>query len=517
MKDATYFLMQEKTIHSSQNLLISKFIYIARRKRSLSGGNDSTQPIEEDTQDNKQKIKGTNKRVRSTEKQSDVSDNKKNKLERERAVYVAEDTDGSSECENSNSSDSESDEGSIKNDNVASQQQEDRYKDMPDDTPEWGKWILRVMRNDFQTLSQQVKTAQDVGTGAKQSVDTLTQKIANMEIVNKKLTHDNLLLQEKVNELEYRQRRSNLVFEGASYSQGDTDDISFHKLQRILYKIFGKNLERSQIERCHWINSKNVHNKKVIICCFSWFGDVQKILKNRKLLPKGVFVNEDLPDEWLDRRKILKPIYNTAKHQDSLKAKTFFSKDKLIINGKAYTVGPESNLCELEGVIDVAKTCQRSDDSKTVFQGIHSVFSNLHPCEFVLDKTKYNCVEQAIQSTKAETFGDQTTYERVMNNSNPYKIKKLGSRVRNYDRDKWLSIMEHVVHRAVKAKFVQNPTLKNLLLNTGSAKIAEATMDNTWGVGVLLHDDDVLDETKWKQDGLMCKIYAEVREEVSKG
>ena len=180
-------------------------------------------------------------------------------------------------------------------------------------------------------------------------------------------------------------------------------------------------------------------------------------------MPKGVYVNEDLPDEWLDRRKLLKPIYNAAKHQDNLKDKTFFVRDKLIINGKSYSVGLEHNLVELEGVIDVAQTCQKSDGSKTVFQGVHSVFSNLHPCEFVVDKVVYNSVEQAIQAGKAITFGDTRALSKVMCAKNPYKIKKLGSKIRNYDKTKWLAEMENIAYVAIKAKFSQNITPKELV------------------------------------------------------
>ena len=57
---------------------------------------------------------------------------------------------------------------------------------------------------------------------------------------------------------------------------------------------------------------------------FNWYHDVQVILRNRKLLPRGIYVNEDLPEDWVDRCRVLKPIFNAAKKKDSLKYGTFF-------------------------------------------------------------------------------------------------------------------------------------------------------------------------------------------------
>ena len=68
----------------------------------------------------------------------------------------------------------------------------------------------------------------------------------------------------------------------------------------------------------------------------------------------------------------------------------------------------------------------RVDEEKIVFLGCHSVFSNLHSSPFTLDNINYNCVEQRIQSQKAAIFDDDVLHSKIMRESNPYKVKRLG-------------------------------------------------------------------------------------------
>ena len=103
---------------------------------------------------------------------------------------------------------------------------------------------------------------------------------------------------------------------------------------------------------------------------------------------KDVYASEDLPEEWIDGRKILKPIFNAARRQESLRKKTKLVKDRLVIDGKTYTVAPENNLAELNQILDVTTTCQKTDTNigVTVYLGSHSPFSNLYQCNLTIKK-----------------------------------------------------------------------------------------------------------------------------------
>ena len=127
------------------------------------------------------------------------------------------------------------------------------------------------------------------------------------------LEEENGILREKLFDLEYRQWRNNLIFEGINDSQNETDLETMCKVCLMLRGISGLDSETFKIERCHRLGTFRVNTNRWVICYFNWFQDIQCILKNRKHLPKGIFVNEDLPEEWVNRRKVLKPIYNVAK------------------------------------------------------------------------------------------------------------------------------------------------------------------------------------------------------------
>ena len=245
---------------------------------------------------------------------------------------------------------------------------------------------------------------------------------------------------------------------------------------------------------------------------------MQRILQGRKHLPKGIFINEDLPEEWIDRCRILKPIFNAAKRNDTLKHKTHLNKDKLIIDGRTFTVAPNSNLNEVSSFVDLPSTCQRGDRDSglIVFLGSHSIYSNFYPTPFVVNNTVYSCAEQMIQSEKATLFDDNLTHHRIMKEHNPHRIKKLGSKVKGFNMETWRKRAKQIVHKAVLSKFSQNSNLKGILLSSGSTIIAESSTDPYWGTGLHLHDRSALNQRAWKNvnGGAMCEIISKVRSDL---
>ena len=53
---------------------------------------------------------------------------------------------------------------------------------------------------------------------------------------------------------------------------------------------------------------------------------------------------------------------------------------------------------------------------------------------------------------------------------------------------------KRLAFNAVHAKFSQNQTLKQLLLDTGNQLIAEGSGDSHWGIGLHIHDRNALDK-----------------------
>ena len=126
----------------------------------------------------------------------------------------------------------------------------------------------------------------------------------------------NDLLVQRVTELEYRQRRNNLIFDGIPEADDPKSESSadcFSKIKQSLLSIPNANVDLCRAERCHRLGQYNKRFSRSIICCFTYYADVSLILENRSHIKKGVYVNEDLPESWSDARRLLRPIHKAAK------------------------------------------------------------------------------------------------------------------------------------------------------------------------------------------------------------
>ena len=189
------------------------------------------------------------------------------------------------------------------------------------------------------------------------------------------------------------------------------------------------------------------------------------------------------------------------------------ARDKLYIDGQQYSVAPNSNLDEVNTVIDAKGTCQKSSPDKEIFLGTHSPLSNLFMTDFKINNVQYNCAEQFIQSEKVMMFNDDATAAKIMTATNPYRMKNLGDKVKKFNSDRWRYYCKDIASTAVYAKFSQNATLKTLLLNTGEKTLAESSKDDFWGTGIHLHDRNALNDHFWtnKEGGAMSEILHKVR------
>lgn len=139
--------------------------------------------------------------------------------------------------------------------------------------------------------------------------------------------------------------------------------------------------------------------------------------------------------------------------------------------------------------------------------------SNWHPSEFVINNTKFNCVEQFMMAEKAKLFNDKETLNKIMKSDSPKEQKKLGRKVKGFDDNKWATIRYNVVLKATIEKYKQNPDLLKLLLDTGENRFVECSpYDKVWGIGMGTDDPDATKPGKWKGENLLGKIITEARD-----
>lgn len=142
----------------------------------------------------------------------------------------------------------------------------------------------------------------------------------------------------------------------------------------------------------------------------------------------------------------------------------------------------------------------------------NAYLSNWFYSDFVKNGVRYSSMEQYMMHQKAITFGDMETAERIMAATDFGEIKALGRQVRNYDDRIWSGIRQIVVYEGLLEKFRQNPELKEQLLATDDAMLAEcAFSDRIWAIGLTMQDVNRMNIEKWRGQNLLGFALMQVR------
>ena len=141
--------------------------------------------------------------------------------------------------------------------------------------------------------------------------------------------------------------------------------------------------------------------------------------------------------------------------------------------------------------------------------------SNWYPTHFTVDGIEFSSMEQFMMYQKACRFHDASVAKEILSTNDVAKIKKLGREVYGYNENIWNGVRQIIVYEGLKAKFSQNAELKEKLVDTGDAILAEcAVRDQIWGIGLSMRDPNRLDQSKWKGKNLLGYALMMVREQL---
>lgn len=209
------------------------------------------------------------------------------------------------------------------------------------------------------------------------------------------------------------------------------------------------------------------------------------ILYNRANLNRNsnslIWINDDVSDFTRRQRKAVRDIAAHAKNigQTDLKVHG----DGLVVGSGKYK---HQDLDLLPPHLNLSTAKQPFDDSDLYFQSEYSPLSNFYPCPITDDSdgTYYTCAEQFFQHKKALFHEYTLTAEKIMKNRSPYELKRLGNQVTM--NQEWKDKEEEVMTDILRAKFLQNTELSEILINTGSLHLHEASADHKWSTGAEL-------------------------------
>ncbi len=139
--------------------------------------------------------------------------------------------------------------------------------------------------------------------------------------------------------------------------------------------------------------------------------------------------------------------------------------------------------------------------------------SNWYPSRFLADEIEFTSMEQFMMYKKAVYFHDQEIAARILGTEDVSYIKELGRLVSGYDEGDWNGVRQLVVYTGLLEKFSQNADLKEQLIATEDAVLAEcAVKDRIWGIGLSMKDPGRFDRTKWKGQNLLGYTLMMIRE-----
>ena len=140
-------------------------------------------------------------------------------------------------------------------------------------------------------------------------------------------------------------------------------------------------------------------------------------------------------------------------------------------------------------------------------------FSQWYNCKFEVDNMIYKTAEQYMMAQKALLFKDNEIYKNIMNSNHPSEYKRLGRKIKNFNETIWNENKYNIVLKGNIAKFSQNISLKNFLINTNKRIIVEASpIDKIWGIGLSQDTKNIENPHNWQGENLLGFALMETRD-----
>jgi ribA/ribD-fused uncharacterized protein len=154
-----------------------------------------------------------------------------------------------------------------------------------------------------------------------------------------------------------------------------------------------------------------------------------------------------------------------------------------------------------------------SPDGERMTAFYHGHFSNFYFCSFKMNGVSFNCSEQAYMHAKALFFNDKDTAAEILAAKEPKQQKRLGRMVKGFDAARWAQVRFDVMWQCLMAKYGQNTSLHEKLLQTGDSMLIEASYsDGVWGVRRGLSDPLLFDRKCWLGTNLLGQCLCSVRD-----
>ena len=375
---------------------------------------------------------------------------------------------------------------------------------------------MKDMIEPLETSINSLVTAQKDWAVQRKDIDELKADKKKLSIMVRACEARNNQLENRVKVLENKLMENNIIMHGVKESSWELDSTRRELVTSAIASTVtipdeDKKLEAARkipIQSTQRIGKYSSLRSQPIRISFSSKADADLLLERKKMLKQGIYIDREYSYEDEQIRKKLRPILCAARKIPDYKKKCKMEGTTLVLKSKKYDL---SNLDSLPDELNSFNITSKQDDRTFGFFGELNAFSNFHPVKFTLEGCEYHLSEQLIQYNKSKFFGDVETCDKILECKSALECKLQSKTIKNYDHEKWTQNAKRLCEEGIKAKFLQNAAIRDILLSTKDKTLVECCNDKLWGNGVSLYDDKCLDCSAWNSQGILGEILEMVR------
>ena len=329
-------------------------------------------------------------------------------------------------------------------------------------------------------------------------------RLAYLEAKTAALQNENKRLKDRVDQLENDKRVTNLKIDGIK--EVEQQNLSDMIIQ--LASALGFRCQPLDIDLVYRIGKVRPGDRpRPVLVCFKSRAVRDNIYFGRSKLRKkegwrGEYVNDDVNDSTRKKREGLRAVALLCKVKN-VDCKLYA--DSIIINRRRYN---EHQLDTLPAGFKLADAKTITTPKGILFQSEHSFLSSFHEAPFMYEGKIQRTVEHALNGIRAQ-LGNRTDIAGLIREATtPLEAKRFGKLVPESEeykkgKDNFMEILHF-------EKFLENPDLQLKLVQTGEAKLMEATVDDHFGIGRPLNAL-LLQELTWTGSNVLGKKLEKIR------
>lgn len=313
----------------------------------------------------------------------------------------------------------------------------------------------------------------------------------------------------QIESLEGYSRRFNLIIVGLAEVDNETDEALSGKVYSFMANMLG--ISSITFDICHRLGPKLRGTDRRVIVKFTYLRDKKIVWEARSMLKSSRLYKlfQDKPKSVKEREALSFKILRAAQVTGQYRV-CKFQGGKLWFDGIPYEMEDYDSLPE---VLRPAYVCSPRNNSRIAFFSKFSPLSNHYPSTFAVRGVVYVCMEQYLARSRAIFSKNQLLAERVLRLNDPADHKRILDSMKEDGRTPaWQLAINSWLLPGLEAKFAQNATAREFLLETKDLQIGEATTNLFWGIGMELRDPNLFNPAYWTGQNTMGEALVQIRQ-----